>query len=234
MTMQNKQQYTLYQLGQVPFQEAWEFQKDRVLQLDLQQGPESLILLEHPHTITLGSAGNAQNLLLKEEELKKMGITFVPIDRGGDITYHGPGQLIGYPILYLGEGSLDAHQYLRTLEEVVIRTLAEYDIKADRKPLYTGAWVGYEKIAAIGVKFNKCRHRKGYITSHGFALNVNTNLSMFDTIIPCGIREYGVTSIEKIMGYKVDQSEVAAVMTKHFNELFDRLPIDASLPKSKS
>jgi lipoyl(octanoyl) transferase len=216
--------YTLYRMGEIPYQEAWDFQKDRVHQLDLQEAEESVILLEHPHTITLGSAGNQQNLLLNEEGLKRLGIDFVHIDRGGDITYHGPGQFVGYPILYLGERSLDAHQYLRNLEEVIIRTLSDYGIRADRKPPYTGVWVEFEKIAAIGVKFNKCRHRKGYITSHGFALNVNTNLAMFDTIVPCGIREYGVTSMEKLLGRAIDLQEVGDHWLKHFNDIFRRTP----------
>lgn len=214
--------YTVFRMGQVPYQEAWDFQKERVQLLDREEAPESVILLEHPHTITLGSAGDRQHLLLSEEGLKQLGIDFVPIDRGGDITYHGPGQLVGYPILYLGERNLDAHKYLRSLEEVLIRTLFDYGIHADRKHPYTGAWVGDEKVAAIGVKFNKCRHRKGYITSHGFALNINTNLKMFETIVPCGIQEYGVTSMNKLLGRDIKLAEIREVWLKHFDEIFER------------
>jgi lipoyl(octanoyl) transferase len=217
------EKYALYRINETPYQQAWDFQKERVQLLDVQKASESLILLEHPHTITLGSVGNQENLLLHKEGLQQRGIDFVKIDRGGDITYHGPGQLVGYPILYLGDG-LDAHQYLRSLEEIIIRALGDFDIVAGRKSPYTGAWVNHEKIAAIGVKFNKCRHRKGYITSHGFALNVNTDLSMFQTIVPCGITEYGVTSMHKLLGGPVDMDRVVDRIIHHFNEVFNRQP----------
>lgn len=212
--------YQFILMGKVKYQEAWDFQKERVRLLDEEAAPESVILLEHPHTITLGSAGKEQHLLLSEERLKQRQIDYVPIDRGGDITYHGPGQCVGYPILYLGK--LDAHSYLRNLEESIILTLQDYGIESGRKLTYTGVWVKDEKIAAIGVKFNKCRHRKGYITSHGFALNVTTDLTMFDTIVPCGIQEYGVTSMQKLLGLSLSMEEVKQRWNRRFQEVFER------------
>jgi lipoyl(octanoyl) transferase len=164
---------------------------------------------------TIGKSGNRNHLLASEEELRSKDAEVYYIDRGGDVTYHGPGQLVGYPILDLNTYYLDIHRYLRDLEEVIIRTLGEFGIKANRDSNFTGVWVGSEKIAAIGVKVSR------WVTMHGFALNVNTDLSYFDRIIPCGIFHKGVTSIEKLLGQQVPLDEVSQCIVKHFEEVFD-------------
>lgn len=147
------------------------------------------------------------------------------IDRGGDITYHGPGQLVGYPLLWLEAGQgLDLHGYLRQLEQVIINYLARFGVEGSRKPEYTGVWVGDVKICAIGVKFNKCRHKRGFITSHGFALNVKSGIQEdgFRGIIPCGIQEYGVTSLEDVTGRNFTVEEAARDLVPLFSEVFGR------------
>nr|WP_240647378.1 lipoyl(octanoyl) transferase LipB [Paenibacillus nanensis] len=189
-------------VGMVPYAEAWELQKTYVKEIDREERPETLLLLQHPPTYTMGSDRHPEHLLLNEEELNAKGISLFEIDRGGDITYHGPGQLVGYPLLYLDAVGLDLHAYLRSLEQVIIDWLGQYGIEAGRKPEYTGVWVGDEKIAAIGVKFNKARHRRGFVTSHGFALNIKSGIASegFAGIIPCGIQQYGVTSFNDLTG----------------------------------
>ena len=142
---------------------------------------DTLLLLEHPHTYTLGKTADRTNLIGSEEYLEKNGISVFEIDRGGDITYHGPGQIVGYPIIDLNKWKPDTHLYLRNLEEVIIKVLAEYGIESGRKPEYTGVWVGESKIAAIGIRVSR------WVTMHGFAFNINTDLELFNGIIPCGI-----------------------------------------------
>src|SRR2546423_2635232 len=166
---------------------------------------DQLLLLEHPPVITLGRGGDAANLLAASETLRRDGVRFFETTRGGDITYHGPGQLVGYPILHLGEGRRDVRKYVTMLEEVLIRTAAEYGIEAGRAEGRRGIWVGNEKIAAIGVRIAR------WVTSHGFALNVNTNLEHFRLITPCGIQGSGVTSIARLMGREVPLDDVRAV-----------------------
>jgi lipoyl(octanoyl) transferase len=178
--------------------------------------PDQLLLLEHPPVITLGRGGDAANLLASPDILQKQRVRFYETTRGGDITYHGPGQIVGYPILHLGEGKRDVRKYVTKLEEVVIRTVAEYGIDAEREEGKRGIWVGNEKIAAIGVRIAR------WVTSHGFALNVNTNLDHFRLITPCGIRGSGVTSISREVGRAVSIDEVREKLVKNFAEVFER------------
>ncbi|WP_379162047.1 lipoyl(octanoyl) transferase LipB [Paenibacillus sp. sgz5001063] len=202
---------------------AWNLQKEAVQAIDAGTGPERLILLQHPPTYTIGSQHHPEHLLLSAEQLKQKGISLFEIDRGGDITYHGPGQLVGYPLLKLGvDGKVDLHGYLRRLESVIIDYLADYGIEGSRKPEYTGVWVGDEKICAIGVKFNKSKFRKGFITSHGFAFNITAGIGEqgFQGIIPCGIAEYGVTSLEECTGRTFELEEVAGELIPYFLKHF--------------
>lgn len=202
---------------------AWELQKERVQAIDAGTAAEKLILLQHPPTYTIGSQHHPEHLLLSSEQLKEQGIALFEIDRGGDITYHGPGQLVGYPLIKLGEhGRVDLHGYLRALESVIIEYLASHGIEGTRKPEYTGVWVGDEKICAIGVKFNKCKHRRGFVTSHGFAFNVTEGIGGrgFSGIIPCGITEYGVTSLEECTGKTFTVEKVAEELVPYFLQQF--------------
>jgi len=198
---------------------AWDLQKESVHAIDAGKQPERLILLQHPPTYTIGSQKHPEHLLLDQEQLKEKGISLFEIDRGGDITYHGPGQLVGYPILMLGEdGKVDLRGYLRKLEAVIIDYLASYGIEGTRKPEYTGVWVGDNKICAIGVKFNKSKFRKGFVTSHGFAFNISEGNAVygFQGIIPCGISEYGVTSLEECVGQSFELHNVAKELVPYF------------------
>lgn len=204
-----------------PYGEMWDRQKEWVLEIDQQLRHPSLLLLEHQHVYTFGRASHQEHLLISPEKCKEQGIELYEIDRGGDITYHGPGQLVGYPLLHLGKIGNDAHLYLRKLEESVIQALKAFDVEGDRKAPYTGVWVGDTKICAMGVKFNRGRHSKAFITSHGFALNVNTDLDMFNYIIPCGIREYGVTSLQQLLGHKVDIEKVKEAFIRSFCDVFE-------------
>lgn len=204
--------------------EAWEMQKMLVKAIDEGQQQENLLLLQHPPTYTIGSQRHPEHLLLSPEQLQEQGIALFEIDRGGDITYHGPGQLVGYPLLWLdGTKGLDLHGYLRALEQVIINYLKLFGVEGSRKPEYTGVWVGDTKIAAIGVKFNKCRRRKGFIASHGFAFNVKAGIQQngFQGIIPCGIEQYGVTSLEDVTGLAFTVEQVAQEIVPLFNEVFD-------------
>lgn len=176
--------------------------------------PDTLILLEHPPVITLGKGWHASNLLFPEAEYARRGIEVYPTDRGGDVTYHAPGQLVGYPIFNLCEHGRDLHRYLRNLEEALIRTLHHFNLEGRREPEYTGVWVGKEKIAAIGIKASR------WVTTHGFALNVNTDLTPFRWIIPCGIQEKGVTSMQQLLGHPVPMEQVIQTVTERFSEVF--------------
>ncbi|RXJ44574.1 lipoyl(octanoyl) transferase LipB [Gelidibacter gilvus] len=182
------------------------------------------LFVEHPHVYTLGKSGDFSHLLLNEEQLTQKGATFYKINRGGDITYHGPGQIVGYPILDLENFFTDIHKYLRLLEEMIILTLMEYGLKAERSPGETGVWLGVgtpfaRKICAMGVRASR------WVTMHGFALNVNADLGYFDNIIPCGIRGKAVTTLNVELGVdKVDESELKAKLLKHFMNLFDAVP----------
>jgi lipoyl(octanoyl) transferase len=183
--------------------------------------PNYFLFVEHPHVYTLGKSGDMSNLLLNEAQLTERGATFYKINRGGDITYHGPGQIVGYPILDLDNFFTDIHKYLRFLEEMIILTLAEYGLKAERSPGETGVWLDVgspfaRKICAMGVRASR------WVTMHGFALNINANLGYFDHIIPCGIRGKAVTSLNVELGKKeVDEAEVKDKLLKHFKTLFE-------------
>ncbi|MFC4599162.1 lipoyl(octanoyl) transferase LipB [Cohnella hongkongensis] len=209
-------------LSRLNYGDAWELQKKLVKEIDRQERSESLLLLEHSPTYTIGTDRHPEHLLYGKEELARRGIEVYEIDRGGDITYHGPGQLVGYPLLYLDAAGLDLHQYLRNLEEAIIRLLAEFGIPGERKPEYTGVWVGDRKIAAIGVKFNKARTRRGFVTSHGFAFNVKKHVEEdgFQGIVPCGIAEYGVTSLESLTGEEYSVEEIGSRIVPFFAEVF--------------
>jgi len=209
-------------IGILDYQEAWDLQKAYVGQIDKGERAESLLLLQHPPTYTIGSDRHPEHLLLDDETLKKRGISVYNIDRGGDITYHGPGQLVGYPLVYLDAAGLNLHGYLRSLEQVIIDWLAQYGIHGDRKQEYTGVWVGDEKIATIGVKFNRSKQHRGFITSHGFALNIKSGIAEegFSGIVPCGIQQYGVTSFNDLTGANMTVEEAASQIAPLFKQHF--------------
>lgn len=207
-------------LGTVRYADALELQADLVRRRRAGEIPDTLLLLEHPHVITLGSGSHDENVLVDEAERARRGIELFPTGRGGDVTYHGPGQLVGYPILDLKPDRQDLHRYLRDLEEVLIAVLGSYGLVAGRKEGLTGAWVGDRKLAAIGVRVSS-----GWITSHGFALNVTTDLSFFGTIVPCGIRDHGVGSISGELGRPVAMREVEDEVIRQMARLFGRRPV---------
>ncbi len=200
--------------GLTPYAEAWDLQKDLARGRKRDEIPDTFVLCEHPPVYTVGrGARDGANLGAGERYLRSLGAEVFWSDRGGDATFHGPGQIVGYPILRLKDR--DTHGYLRRLEDVLIRVLAEYGLEGWHHPEYTGVWVGREKIAAIGVKFSS-----GWIASHGFALNVNTDLSWFDRITPCGIKEFGVTSLQEKLGREIPLAEVEEKIEAHFRRLF--------------
>ena len=200
--------------GLTPYAEAWDLQRDLARRRKHDGIPDTFILCEHPPVYTVGRAAkDGANLGAGEEYLRSLGAEVFWSDRGGDATFHGPGQVVGYPILRLKDR--DTHGYLRRLEDVLIGVLAEYGLEGWHHPEYTGVWAGEEKIAAIGVKFSS-----GWIASHGFALNVNTDLSWFDRITPCGIKGFGVTSLRKKLGRGVPLAEVEGKLVDHFRRLF--------------
>jgi lipoyl(octanoyl) transferase len=203
----------LRELGRVDYGQAMELQQQLVC--DRKQGliADHLLLLEHPHVITLGRNGHLENLLASDEILQRAGISFYATDRGGDVTYHGPGQLVGYPILDLREWQRDVGAYVRAVEQTMIDTLADYGIAAGRIPKLTGVWVGERKIAAIGV------HLSRWVTSHGFALNVGTDLDYFQYIVPCGLTK-PVTSMAAL-GVRATVQEVGERLAGHFGRIFD-------------
>ncbi|AUC74148.1 lipoyl(octanoyl) transferase LipB [Olleya sp. Bg11-27] len=222
----------LQDLGTKDFKETWDYQEQLfkgVLDTKIKNRREAagletknfFLFVEHPHVYTLGKSGDMSNLLLNEDQLKAKGATFYKINRGGDITYHGPGQIVGYPIIDLDNFFTDIHKYLRFLEEVIILTLDEYGLKATRSEGETGVWLDVgtpfaRKICAMGVRASR------WVTMHGFALNVNANLGYFDNIIPCGIRGKAVSSLNVELGVKeVDEAEVKAKILKHFSKMFE-------------
>jgi len=225
---------TFIDWGNIAYQEAWDKQEtlfkqkvdckfvNRSLPESEQVLPQNhLIFCEHPHVYTLGKSGSENNLLINETFLQKIGATYVPINRGGDITYHGPGQLVGYPILDLEQFFTDIHKYLRFLEEAIILTIAEYGLKGERYEGFTGVWLDAtdpkkaRKICAMGVRCSR------WVTMHGFAFNVNTNLDYFNYIVPCGIDDKQVTSLQKELGREIDIEEVKTKLKKHIAQLFD-------------
>jgi len=204
---------SLRQLGRVDYGRALEIQKQAEIGRKSGTAGDQLLLVEHPHVITLGRNGHMENLLASEEVLSRAGIGFYPINRGGDVTYHGPGQLVGYPILDLSEWRRDVHAYVHAIEQCIIDTLADYGIAAGRIEKLIGVWVGGRKIAAIGV------HLSRWVTSHGFALNVSTDLSYFQYIVPCGLTK-PVTSMVAL-GVRASLDEVGRRFAAHFARIFD-------------
>lgn len=208
---------TVRRAGTVRYGDALEMQAELVRQRRADEAPDTLLLLEHPHVITLGSGSHEEHVLVSPEERAARGIELWETGRGGDVTYHGPGQLVGYPILKLEEGRRDLHRYLRDLEEALIGVLAAFGLEGGRKEGLTGVWVGGRKLAAIGVRVSS-----GWITSHGFALNVNTDLALFGTIVPCGIRDHDVGSISGELGRPVAMEEVEREVVAAFERVFGR------------
>lgn len=207
-------------LGTIPYGEALELQAELVRQRRSGEIPDMLLLLEHPHVITLGTGTHPENVLISPEERERRGIELFPTGRGGDVTYHGPGQLVGYPILDLKPDRCDLHRYLRDLEEVLIGALGEFGLQGSRIEGLTGVWVGEEKLAAIGVRVSS-----GWITSHGFALNVATDLSYFGAIVPCGIRHHGVGSLSGELGRPVTLDEASAAVLRSLQHTFGFVPL---------
>ena len=204
-------------LGLLPYAAGLELQERLVAERRADRIPDQLLLLQHPHVITLGTSSHSDHVLLDEAERRLLGIELFETGRGGDVTYHGPGQLVGYPILDLKPDREDLHRYVRDLEQVLIEAMATFGIRAARREGLTGAWVGEEKVAAIGVRVSS-----GWITSHGFALNVATDLGFFDAIVPCGIRDYGVTSMERVVGKAIAMSDVEDRIIEAFEKVFER------------
>lgn len=222
------------ELGLKNYMDAFEYQQnlmDKIIQIktknrDLQEGteqeitPNHLLFVEHPHVYTLGKSGDEHNMLANEDKLKEIEATFVKTNRGGDITYHGFGQIVGYPILDLDNFKSDIHLYMRNLEEVIIRVIAEYGLKGERSVGETGVWLDVgkpyaRKICALGVKTSR------WVTMHGFALNVNTDLRYFEYIIPCGIKDKAVTSLKRELEHEVNVEEVKDKIRKHFQDVFE-------------
>jgi lipoyl(octanoyl) transferase len=203
-------------LGLLEYRAALDLQKDLVEQRKQGLIPDQLLLLEHPPVITLGARNHnsRSNVLQTPEALAQQGVGLYETGRGGDVTYHGPGQLVGYPILELPKARRDVHRYVRDLEEVLILAVAEFGITATRIPGLTGIWVADRKLAAIGVRISR------WVTSHGFALNVSTDLSRFDLIVPCGITDKGVTSMERLLERPVAMDEVAEAVVRGFGRVF--------------
>jgi lipoyl(octanoyl) transferase len=227
----NKTVYT-HDLGLKDYKQTWDYQEtlfDQIIQVKKDNRktgretptPNYFLFVEHPHVYTLGKSGDLDNLLIPEDRLDEIGATFYKINRGGDITYHGPGQIVGYPILDLENFFTDIHKYLRLLEEMIIRTMAEYGIKGERSKGETGVWLDVgtpfaRKICAMGVRASR------WVTMHGFAFNINADLGYFDNMIPCGIKDKAVTSLNVELGKnQVDEEKVKEKLLRHFVELFE-------------
>jgi lipoyl(octanoyl) transferase len=216
-----KRALKVIRLGLTRYQTALRIQEDAFEKVACEEQPDTLFLTEHPHIYTLGSQTERRHLLFTPDELESKNIEVIEVKRGGDVTYHGYGQLVGYPILNLHHFYLDAHRYLRDLEEVVIETLHRLGVYSHRKTHpnpkknYTGVWVGDEKICAVGARFSR------WTTMHGLALNVNTDLSFFDGIVPCGISEMGVTSLAKILGSPIEMETVCDKFIQSFQNVFN-------------
>ena len=202
-------------LGLIDYKYAWDLQKS-IHQLRVENKIDDvLLMLEHPHTYTLGKTTDKKNLVSEKKYLDENKISVYDIDRGGDITYHGPGQIVGYPIISLTNWQQDTHKYLRALEEVIIKVCAEYDLDGSRVDKYTGVWLDDRKICAIGIKVSR------WITMHGFAFNVNTDLKLFNGIIPCGITDKDVTSLNRELKKEISLSEVKEKIIHHFDVIFN-------------
>ena len=206
----------IYELGTVPYEKALEYQESLLAKRIAEKIPDSLILLEHPPTITTGRKGNTGNLLVRKEYLEKHGVSFVHASRGGDITFHGPGQIVGYPILNLKNHEMDIRKHLRSIEEVIIQTLRDFEIEGRRIDGVTGVWVKRSKIASIGIAIRK------WVTYHGFALNVSTDLDYFELILSCGITDVRITSIGSWLGNEesIKMDDVTRSVIKNFMGVF--------------
>ena len=202
-------------LGRLGYREAWDRQLACVERLKQGEDPDRLLFVEHPHVVTLGRNAHMENVLVSPERMAQLGIELHETDRGGDVTYHGPGQIVGYPILDLTKWKRDVAAYLRALEDVLILTLADFGLEGERSPGATGVWVGGAKVAAMGV------HLSRWITSHGFALNLTTDLSYFGHIVPCGLTR-PVTSMERLLGAAPDRQAVQASLVRRFGQIFER------------
>ena len=207
-------QIEILDTGLSDYRESWRLQKELFTEVERNRNKNYLILTEHKPVITVGKSGNSTNLISSASNLQSLGIELIYNDRGGDVTFHGPGQLVGYPILNLLEFRKDVHWYLRALEEVIIKTIAVYGLKGTRIDGLTGVWVGDKKICAIGVKITR------WVTMHGFALNVNTDLNYFHHIIPCGISDKGVTSIFELKGNIITLKDVSNQLIEIFRNVF--------------
>ena len=220
-------QFNFKDVGVIDYRECWDLQEeileqtiqDRVLS-GAPSGKNNFLLVEHPHVYTLGKSGNPDNILITEEFLKKIGATFYRINRGGDITYHGPGQIVGYPIVDLEYLHIGIREFIRKMEEAIIETIGEFGLYGERKEGATGVWLAAgnplkeRKICAIGVRVSH------FVTMHGFALNVNTDLQYFSYINPCGFASAAVTSLQKELGRKVEMEEVKRILKEKFNGIF--------------
>jgi len=209
-----KMKCVVHWLDLIDYREAYRLQKKLFRERRDGRIPDTLLLLEHPPTITVGKSGKLENILASREQLARQGVSLVFIDRGGDVTYHGPGQLVGYPIFDLKGRGRDAHRYIRNLEEAIIRTLNDFAIKSGRDRSHAGVWVENEEIAAIGLSLSQ------WITMHGFALNVNTDLAYFNLINPCGFTNRRATSVSRLLGREIPVAEVKERLLAHFAEVF--------------
>jgi len=211
-----KKEAWILNLDTVPYEEAFDLQK-RLVEMRSQDAiNDTLILLEHPPVFTVTRKATLNNVLASPDELKEKGISLCKTNRGGDITYHGPGQLVGYPIMDLKDYGKDLHKYIRTIEEMIIRVLMDYGISAHRDKVHPGVWVGNEKIAAIGIAV-----KSSWTTMHGFAFNINPDLNHYSLIVPCGITDKGVTSLSKLLGKPISRQGVSDRLVHHYQELFN-------------
>ena len=215
-------------LGVVGYGSALDLQQRLVAERQRDLIADQLLLLEHPRVITRGVRADADNVLASAAVLRRRGVEIHDVRRGGDVTYHGPGQLVGYPILLLKPDRCDVHRYVRDLEEVLIRAAAEFGVRATRIPGLTGVWVGNDKLAAIGVRLSR------WVTSHGFALNVTTNLDDFTLIRPCGLTDRGVTSLQRLTGGEISAAAVEDCVARRFAEVFERRMLARSGPEQSS
>jgi len=206
---------TVYQLGLIGYSQAYHLQRELLRQRVNDEITDTLLLLEHPPTITIGKSGKLENVLASQAQLAREGVSLFFVDRGGDVTYHGPGQLVAYPIIDLRQRGRDVYKYVRDLEEVIIRTLNDFGIKARRDRNHRGAWVGNEEVAAIGLRISR------WVSMHGFALNVNMDLEPFSLINPCGFCDRKATSISNLLSQDIPMETVAERLLAHFSQVFD-------------
>lgn len=228
MESNHQKKLAVIDLGLQPYRPVWELQQELQRKRIEQQIPDTLIFVEHTPVYTIGKNGTNLHVIASSDFLQLHGIDVVQVDRGGDVTYHGPGQLVGYPIFDLHQHKQSISWYMRSLEEVFIEVLKQYSLQGERSEGYTGVWIKDEKITALGVRISR------WVTMHGFAFNVNTNLSHFGGIIPCGIFQYGVTSLQKAMNQSIDMEEVKQFVIKVFQKIFSFSEVEAETGISHS